>query len=86
MGKVRQCFLCSRVLARSERRVAEAMTSGAGAAIVEVCDWCQRAIVRAGAIATSREERTVVLRPQPEQAQLFQGAWRQVSGTGGRHG
>jgi hypothetical protein len=86
MSKVRKCFLCSRLLARSERQVAEATTSGGGAAIVEVCDKCQSGIVAAGAIATSRGELTVVLRPQPVQAQLFPAASSKSTGTGGRDG
>jgi hypothetical protein len=86
MSKVRKCFVCSRLLARSERQVAEATTRGVGAAIVEVCDKCQRGILRAGRIATCRKELTVVLRRLPVQRQLFPAASSKSTGTGGRDG
>jgi hypothetical protein len=86
MGKVRECFKCSRLLAPTERHVAEATTSGAGGKIVEVCDRCHVEVARAGAIAMGREGLTVVLRPQPVQAELFPAASRTPTPTDGRDG
>lgn len=86
MGKVRECFRCSTLLTLMERRVVESTDAAGVITLVEVCSECHVKILNTKALLVGQAKGRHVLRPRPEQNQLFPTASRKVAGKGGRRG
>lgn len=85
MGKGRECFMCCMLLTVLDVKRVGLTVKGKDPETVEVCGRCGTRVALAGAMATSRDGLTVVLRPLPVQDELFPKSSRSSPPAGGYH-
>lgn len=84
MGKVRECFVCSMLLARNERTTVEATPAAGRPTIVEVCVRCHARVMGVGVLVVDKGGVSYVARARPVQRQLFPGSSRMEARFRGR--
>lgn len=83
MTNVRECFVCSMLLARSERTTVEATPVAGRPTIVEVCVRCHSRVIAAGGVSVGEGSKAEVLRARPVQRRLFPAVSRKEGGGRG---